>query len=107
VSTARLAIEGKRAADALRHAEERYRAFIAQSTEGIWQFELARPVPVDLPPAEMAERLFHDGYLAECNDAMAQMYGFASAREIIGARLEALLVRSDPKNLEFLRAFVA
>ena len=102
-----LAIEGKRAADALRHAEERYRAFIAQSTEGIWQFELERPVPVDLPPTELAERLFRDGYLAECNDAMAHMYGFGSAREIIGARLDALLVPSDPKNLEFLQAFVA
>jgi PAS domain-containing protein len=98
-----LAIERKRAEEALRHAEERYRAFIAQSTEGIWQFELEHPAPVDLPPAELAERLFRDGYLAECNDAMAQMYGFPSAREIIGARLDALLVRSDPKNLELLR----
>ena len=102
-----LAIERKRAEDALRHAEERYRAFIAQSTEGIWQFELQRPAPVDLPPEELAERLLRDGYLAECNDAMAQMYGFRSAREIIGARLDSLLVPSDPKNIEFLRAFVA
>jgi PAS domain S-box-containing protein len=101
------AVERKRAEDALRHAEERYRAFIAQSTEGIWQFELEQPAPVDLPPAELAERLFRDGYLAECNDAMAQMYGFRSAREIIGARLDSLLVRSEPKNLEFLHAFVA
>jgi PAS domain S-box-containing protein len=102
-----LAIERKRADDALRSAEDRYRAFIAQSTEGIWQFELERPAPVDLPPHELAERLLRDGYLAECNDAMAQMYGFRSARDIIGARLDSLLVRSDPKNIEFLHAFVA
>ena len=102
-----LAIERKRAEDALRHAEERYRAFIAQSSEGIWQFELQRPVPVDLPPEELAERLFREGYLAECNDTMAQMYGFPAAREIIGAPLDSLLVRSDPKNIEFLHAFVA
>ena len=101
-----LAIDRKRADDALRHAEERYRAFIAQSTEGIWQFELEHPAPVDLPPEELADRFFRDGYLAECNDAMAQMYGFPSAREIIGARLDSLLVRTEPKNLEFLHAFV-
>jgi two-component system, cell cycle sensor histidine kinase and response regulator CckA len=102
-----LAIERKRAEDALRRAEERYRAFIAQSTEGIWQFELERPAPMDLPPDELVDRFFRDGYLAECNDAMAHMYGFRSTQEIIGARLDSLLLRSEPKNIEFLHAFAA
>jgi hypothetical protein len=34
------------------------------------------------------------------------MYGFASADDIVGVRLDALLVRSDPDNLTFLRNFV-
>ncbi len=100
-----LAIERKRAEDALRRAEERYRAFITQSTEGIWRFELEQPLPVDCPADEMIERLFRDSYLAECNDAMAQMYGFGSAEEIVGKRLGEFLVRSDPTNTELLRAF--
>ncbi|MGH9905233.1 MAG: PAS domain S-box protein [Pyrinomonadaceae bacterium] len=33
---------------ALRESEERYRAFIANSTEGIWRFELEQPVPLNL-----------------------------------------------------------
>jgi PAS domain S-box-containing protein len=100
-----LAIERKRGDEALRRAEERYRAFITQSTEGIWRFEMARPLSLDTPVEEMVERFFSDGYLAECNDATAQLHGFGSEREIQGKRLEEFLVRTDPKNVELLHAF--
>jgi PAS domain S-box-containing protein len=91
---------------ALRESEERYRAFIANSTEGIWRFELEEPVPTDLPEDELIELCYQRGYLAECNDAMARMYGFVKAEEIAGARLGDLLVREDPANVEYLRAFI-
>jgi PAS domain S-box-containing protein len=93
--------------DALRVSEERYRAFISNSSEGIWRFELEQPVAVNLPPDEQIELFYRHGYLAECNDAMAQMYGYERADEITGARLGDLLVRADPKNVEYLRAFIA
>ncbi len=98
--------ERRRAEAALRQAEERYRAFITQSTEGIWRLEFDEPLPIDLPEAEQVEHFYRHSYLAECNDAMAQMYGFASAQQLVGARLGDLLVRSDPNNEEMLRAFV-
>ncbi|HJQ33563.1 MAG TPA: ATP-binding protein [Pyrinomonadaceae bacterium] len=91
---------------ALRESEERYRAFIANSSEGIWRFELDEPVPVSLPEDEQIELYYARGYLAECNDAMARMYGFERADEITGARLGDLLVRTDPANVEYLRTFV-
>jgi len=34
------------------------------------------------------------------------MYEFASASEIIGIPLDKLLIRTDPKNIEFLFAFI-
>jgi PAS domain S-box-containing protein len=37
---------------------------------------------------------------------MAAMYGFKSAEEIFGAKLDDLLVRDDPNNIEYLRAFI-
>jgi PAS domain S-box-containing protein len=89
-----------------RRSEERYRAFIRQSTEGIWRFELDEPASVDLPEDEQIEAFYRHGSLAECNDAMARMYGYAHAAELVGTRLGDLLVRSDPGNLDYLRAFI-
>ncbi|HEX7338055.1 MAG TPA: response regulator [Gemmatimonadales bacterium] len=91
---------------ALRQSEERYRAFIEQTAEGVWRIELPRGVPQNLPVDEQIERFYADGILAECNDAMAHMYGYTRASDLVGARLADLLPRSDPNNQEFLRAFV-
>jgi two-component system cell cycle sensor histidine kinase/response regulator CckA len=91
---------------ALRQSEERYRAFIEQTAEGVWRFELEHPVPVTLPEGEQIERFYTHAYLAECNDALAQMYGYSKAGELIGARLGDMMPRSHPQNMEYLRAFI-
>ncbi|HJU55959.1 MAG TPA: PAS domain S-box protein, partial [Pyrinomonadaceae bacterium] len=89
-----------------RKSEERYRAFVRNSSEAIWRFELEVPIPTSLPVDEQIELCYRHGYLAECNDAMALMYGFSHAEQIVGARFGDLLVRDDPKNVEFLRTFI-
>ncbi|HET6777358.1 MAG TPA: response regulator [Gemmatimonadales bacterium] len=105
-SRLRVLDRAEKAAHDARRSQDRYQALIQQTAEGIWRIELPEPVPVDLPADEQIERFYALGELAECNDAMAQMYGFSRAEELTGARLADLLPRSDPRNLQFLRAFI-
>jgi len=91
--------------EALRRSQQRYQTFITQSSEGIWRFESEQPVDTNLPVDEQVELLYEHGYLAECNDVMAQMYGFSRAEELTGVRLRSILPRSG-KNQEYLRAFI-
>jgi PAS domain S-box-containing protein len=87
-------------------AEERYRAFIENSTEGIWRFDTDEPVDTALPEDEQIEAIYRQGFLAEANDAFARMHGFSRGEEMIGARLGDLLVRDNPASDAFLRAFI-
>ena len=103
---ARNITDRKRAEDALRAGEERYRAFVQNSSEAIWRFELDEPVSIDLSEDEQLDLYYQHGYLAECNDAMAAMYGFSRAAEIVGARLGDLVMRDDEQNVAYLREFI-
>ena len=94
------------AAETATRAEERYRALTEQTAEGVWRIELPEPIPVSLPAEEQIKLFYRWAELAECNDAMAHMYGLGSAAELTGARLRDLLPRSDPRNIEFLREFI-
>ncbi|HKU40275.1 MAG TPA: ATP-binding protein [Polyangiales bacterium] len=108
VTARRVAEDARKSlAAALQHNEARYRAFVSLSSEGIWRIELKQPVPIHLPADEQIEAFYACGYLAECNDAMARMYGYERAEELHGARLGDLLVRDDPRNHAYLSAFIS
>jgi PAS domain S-box-containing protein len=97
-------VERARALRRLKESDDRYRAFIANSSEAIWRFEIEQPIPVALPLDEQIEMLYKHGYLAECNDAMARMYGYDTADQIVGARVGDLMPRSEPQNIAYLHA---
>jgi len=89
-----------------RRTEERYRAFIAQSSEGVSRLEIDPPVPTTLSEEEQIDRLYAGARIAECNDAMARMYGYREARDLVGTRLADLHNVTDPTNREQIRAFI-
>ena len=85
----------------LEESEERYRNFVEQSSEGIWLLEFDGPIPTTLPPEEQVRRIQKHGYVAECNDTLARMYGYRSGREMIGTRLIDLYGgEADERNFQ-------
>jgi PAS domain S-box-containing protein len=98
--------ERKETEIALRNSEERYRAFVQQSSEGILRFEFLEPVPVKLPVEQQVKHAFKYGFLAECNEIVARVYGYNSADEIVGMRLSEFLPETDSKNVEYMRKFI-
>ena len=102
----RYAIEHKRANAALRRSEERYRAFVGNSSEAIWCCELEEPISVSASEDEQIDLFYRYGYLAECNEAFALLYGFSHQKEMLGTRMSELLTKSNPDNVEYLRAFM-
>ncbi len=65
----------RRANEALRQSDERYRAFVANSSEGICRVEASPPVPLDLPEDERLRLLLERACVAESNDVFARMTG--------------------------------
>jgi PAS domain S-box-containing protein len=98
--------EQKKTQDALRQSEERYRAFISNSSEGIFRFASDCKIPVTLPTDEQIALSLEHGYIAECNDAMARMYGFEHAGELTGKKLTTIIDIKKPATLEFMHTFI-
>ena len=87
-------------------SEERYRAFISHSSEGIWRLEFEPPIDTSLPVDQQVELTYRNGRFAECNLAMVRMYGLESIEELIGRPLDFMLPPSDPEALAYLSSIV-
>lgn len=92
--------------ESLKKSRERYRAFIEQSTEGIYRVEARNPIPNNLPVKEQVDMMFSELFMAECNEVMAKMYGYRSAEEIIGKKVSEFLIPEYPENRKMMTDFV-
>jgi signal transduction histidine kinase len=76
------------AIDKARASDERYRAFVANSSEAIFRTELAEPMPVTLTPDEQIAWVRKHGFVAECNPAFMVALGVKDAQSpVVGTRL--------------------
>lgn len=79
--------EQKNAQLALQASEQKYRNFIERSMEGIWFLAFDWPISIHLPAEEQVELIYKSGYVSECNDVLARMYGYNSSEDFYGVRL--------------------
>lgn len=106
VSIIRDVTEQVKIAEALERSEERYRAFITQTSEGIYCWEFEPPIAIDLPEEVQIEQIFQRGYIVECNDAMAQIYGMNCGTEMIGTLVSQWRSLKEPETLQKIRDFI-
>jgi diguanylate cyclase (GGDEF)-like protein/PAS domain S-box-containing protein len=98
--TAHLAAEAE-----ARRAEERYRSFVENSSEGIFCLESDEPIPCGLALDAQIELLAENLRVVECNDACARLHGRARATDLLGSGVARWLL-PDPRDTGLLRELV-
>jgi len=89
----------KKAEDALRESEARYVAFIKHSYEGISRTEFENPIDISLPVETQIDMIYENAYMADCNQALVEMYQLPSVDAMIGMRLiDAHGTKDNPTN---------
>lgn len=87
-------------------SEERYRRFIASTSEAIWCLEPPSPQADGDGPAAWT-RLLADARFVEANHTFARRFGFASPRELLGRKageLQGFWLLADGARLERIAA---
>lgn len=82
---------------ALQENDARYKAFIANSSEAIWCYDMTPPVNVTDDLATQVQGIATGAHLSECNQVLARMLGAKAIGDVIGSGL----VESGSKNYLF------
>ena len=72
---------------ALKESEARYRAFIANSADAIWCFDVTPPIDVELDVKSQVEQILKRATLSECNFKLAELFGSSRPSEVMGMPL--------------------
>lgn len=82
---------------ALEESEARYKAFIANSSEAIWCYDMIPPVDTTSNTEQQVVDIAQSARLSECNNVLVRMLGAEDINEILGSGL----VESGSQNYLF------
>lgn len=81
----------------LRDNEARYRAFIANSSEAIWCYDMTPPIDTSADTETQVQAIAIGAHLSECNQVLARIIGAGTIESALGTGL----VESGSKNYLF------
>jgi PAS domain S-box-containing protein len=84
---------------------QRYKGFIDQNSEGIYCQDLKEPIPVSSQLNILFEAI-KESIITECNDALAQMYGYDYGSQMIGIATKDLVDFTDEANVDYIKNFI-
>ncbi|MCW8956181.1 MAG: PAS domain S-box protein [Gammaproteobacteria bacterium] len=87
-------------------SDARYRAFITNSTQGIFRFELEKPMPISLSLEDQIDWILAYSIVAECNDRWANAYSYGSSRNVTGVRLGQLWQYNNNVTIRIITDFI-
>lgn len=97
----------KQTENELRHIEERYSAFVKQSSDAICLFEIGNSaVDVHLSLNEQIDALYEKAVIGECNKTFARSHGYDTPEEMQGFRIGQIFPRLARENLVYLSSFI-
>lgn len=98
--------EKEKAEKTLREAEKRYRTFINSVREGVYRFDLKKPMDINLSLEEQVDHLYKYAFMEECNEEFLKMYNL-SKEKVIGRQLADFLSADPlPKNIAIIQRFI-
>lgn len=82
---------------ALQESEARYKAFIANSSEAIWCYDMTLPVGLGDDLEVQVDAIARGAQLSECNKVLVRMLGASKEEEVLGSGL----IESGSRNYLF------
>ncbi len=80
----------KRTEYELQEKNLQYETLFHNSLVGMWRMEFEQPIPTSLPPEEIAKKIIFTGYISDCNEVFATMYGLPNRELMIGKKVSDL-----------------
>lgn len=71
----------------LQKSEAKYRAFIENSQDAIWHFDIYPPIPIDWPQQHIVDKIIDRAKLGDCNSVFAKGY-YSTPKRLKGLMLE-------------------
>ena len=78
----------KQQEQSLQQSEARYRAFVENSQDAIWRFDIQPPIAINQPEEVIVAEILKRASLGYCNHVFAKVYGFKKPERLKGLALK-------------------